>query len=187
MSTVAGRLPGSCCASLSNASVLRASKATFAPRADSAIAVDSPIPDEAPVTMKTRSLICIVRSSCFNSTNIHQSTGCSSWRRGCDIGLSFVIAHLFEIGDQSRPGRAPCQPLPGERARGWKVSIGECSEPSEMGRGLIQGYGNDRHLQAPADDFRNVAQRHSLFGNGVIPRAWYQLLQRQPVETSRIE
>jgi hypothetical protein len=27
---------------------------------DRAIAVDNPIPDEAPVTMKTRSLICIV-------------------------------------------------------------------------------------------------------------------------------
>src|ERR1700730_10516198 len=32
-------------------------RATFAPRPDRAMAVDSPIPDEAPVTMKTRSLI----------------------------------------------------------------------------------------------------------------------------------
>jgi len=41
---------------------------------------------------------------------------CSRWRRCGDIGLSFVIAHLFEIGDQSRPGRAPCQPFLGKRA-----------------------------------------------------------------------
>lgn len=32
-------------------------------RSDRAIAVDKPIPDEAPVTMKTRSLICIVAFS----------------------------------------------------------------------------------------------------------------------------
>src|ERR1700730_12933083 len=54
---------GSCRANVSRASVLRASRATFAPRPDSAIAVARPIPDEAPMTMKTRSSICIVRSS----------------------------------------------------------------------------------------------------------------------------
>src|SRR5580704_16559827 len=68
MSTVTGRLSGSCCANFCNASALRANKATFAPRSDSASAVDSPIPDEAPVTMKTRSLICKLPSSYFNST-----------------------------------------------------------------------------------------------------------------------
>jgi len=44
-----------------------------------------------------------------------RSTGCSRRRRGGEIGLSFAVAHLFEIGDQSRPGRAPRQPLLGER------------------------------------------------------------------------
>jgi hypothetical protein len=29
----------------------------------------------------------------------YPSTCCSQWRRGCAIGLSFVIAHLFEIRD----------------------------------------------------------------------------------------
>src|SRR5260370_20558698 len=116
MSAVTGKLPGSCCVNFCSASVLRASRATFAPRSDRAIAVDSPTPDEAPVTMKTRSLTCIVRSSYLNWTNIHQSTGCSRWRRGCDIGHSFLIAHLFEIGDQPRSGRAPCQPFLGEGA-----------------------------------------------------------------------
>ena len=50
------------------------------------------------------------------SINIYPLAGCSRRRRGCDIGLRFVIAHLFEIGNQSRPGRAPCQPFLGERA-----------------------------------------------------------------------
>src|ERR1700722_19151037 len=35
--------------------------------------------------------------------------GCSSWRRGCDSSPGFVITHLSEIGDQSRPGRIPAQ------------------------------------------------------------------------------
>src|ERR1700719_2289587 len=116
MSTVTGKLPGSFRANSCSASPLRASRATFAPRSDSAIAVARPIPDEAPVTMKTRSLICIFGSSFFDLTNIHRLAGSSRRRRRWGIGLSFVIAHLLEIDDQSRPGRAPYQPFLGERA-----------------------------------------------------------------------
>jgi hypothetical protein len=55
ISAVTGRLPGSFRAKSCSASVLRAISATFAPRLDSAIAVERPIPDEAPVTTKTPS------------------------------------------------------------------------------------------------------------------------------------
>lgn len=101
--------------------------------------------------------------------------------------MGLGIAHFFEIDHQARPGRVPCQLFPGLRAGRRKVAASEGAEPPKMVGGLIRGYRNDRHLQASADDFRNVAQRHSLFGNCVIPRACFQLLQRQPVETSRIE
>ncbi len=56
-----------------------------------------------------------------------------------------------------------------------------------MGRRFFRRYRSHRHLQASADNFSNVTHRHSFFGHGVIPRAFFQILQGQPVETSRIE
>jgi hypothetical protein len=61
-----------------------------------------------------------------------------------------------------------------------------------MGRSLFRRCGNDRHFQASADDFGNVAHGHSFFGHCVIPRAFlklllFQVLEHQPVAASRIE
>src|SRR5260370_41069363 len=75
----------------------------------------------------------------------------------------------------------------GREAKIRKVSAGEGGEPSKMGGRPFGRYGNHRHFQTSADNFSNVAHRHALFGHGVIPRAFNQLLERQPVETSRIE
>ena len=56
-----------------------------------------------------------------------------------------------------------------------------------MGCRLLRRHGDRRHLQALANDFHDVADRHSLFSDRVIPGACLLLLQRQPVETGGIE
>ena len=53
--------------------------------------------------------------------------------------------------------------------------------------GLLGRLGDDRHLQAPADDLGDLSKRHALFGDRVITGSRRTLLKRQPVETGGIE
>ena len=52
---------------------------------------------------------------------------------------------------------------------------------------LLRGLGDDRHVQAAADDLGDLSERHALVGDRVIPGPRRALLQRQPEETGRIE
>ena len=56
-----------------------------------------------------------------------------------------------------------------------------------MTRGLFVYQGHDRYLQPPADCFRNLSNRHTLFCDRVIPRPGRSLLKRQPIDGRRIE
>ncbi len=47
-----------------------------------------------------------------------------------------------------------------------------------MGGGLLGGFGDNRHVQAPADGLGDVANRHALFGDRMIPGSRLTLLER---------
>jgi len=51
----------------------------------------------------------------------------------------------------------------------------------------LGGHGDDRYLQAPADGFCDLSNRHTLFVDRVIPRPGSSLLKRQPIEGRGIE
>ena len=59
-------------------------------------------------------------------------------------------------------------------------------EEAEMFLGLFLRNGNDGHIQAAADGGGDVFERHTLFGDGVVPGSRCALLQSKPVETGDI-
>lgn len=52
---------------------------------------------------------------------------------------------------------------------------------------LRGGLGDDRQVQAPANYFSDVSNRHDLVGDPVIPGSRGTLLRRQPEEVGSIE
>ena len=60
-------------------------------------------------------------------------------------------------------------------------------KPAKMIGCRLRRFGDDRHLQAAADDLGNVSERHALFGDPVIAGIGGAVFKRKPVEMSRIE
>ena len=60
-------------------------------------------------------------------------------------------------------------------------------EPAKMIGCRFRGFGDDRHVEAVADDLCNVSEWHPLFGDPVIPGIGGAVFKREPVEMSRIE
>jgi hypothetical protein len=55
-------------------------------------------------------------------------------------------------------------------------------EEAKMLRCFLDGLGDDRHVQTLADCLSDLPERHTLFGDRVIPGSRTGLLQREPVE-----
>ena len=53
--------------------------------------------------------------------------------------------------------------------------------------GLFRRDRSDGHVQAAADGCGNVFERHTLFGDGVVPGSRCALLQGKPVEPGDIQ
>lgn len=66
------------------------------------------------------------------------------------------------------------------------VSPREEPEEAEMLLGLFLRDGNDRQIQAAANGGGNVFERHTLFGDSVVPGFGCALLQRKPIEPGNI-
>src|SRR2546426_1562742 len=99
----------------------------------------------------------------------------------------FEVAPALEIGDETRLVWVPSKPLSRHRARGRKVEREETREPGEVRGGLFGGLRDDRHVQASADDLRDLPGRHALVGNAEKRRSRRTLLERQPEEMRGIE
>src|SRR5258708_35609238 len=52
---------------------------------------------------------------------------------------------------------------------------------------LFERFRDDRHVQASADDVRDLSGRHTLVGDPVKPRSRRSFLERQPEEMGGIE
>src|SRR5579862_5308285 len=101
--------------------------------------------------------------------------------------LSREIVRPVEIINEFGSGRAPSQSLLGLHARTDKVATNEHPYRAKMGRGLLEGFGHNRHLQTAADRLSDFPKGHSLFGDRVIPGPSFLLLERQPVEAGSVE
>ena len=104
------------------------------------------------------------------------------------VGLSsdLGITHVPEIGEKGGALGAPSELGTGLRARGQRVPPREEPKEAEMFLGLFPRNGNDRHIQAAADSRGDVFERHSLFGDGMVPGSCCALLQRETVEPGDI-
>jgi hypothetical protein len=60
-------------------------------------------------------------------------------------------------------------------------------KPAKVVDCFLGGLGDDRQVQAPADHASDVSERHTLFGDPLIPGSCGTLLQHEPVEMSSIE
>jgi hypothetical protein len=60
-------------------------------------------------------------------------------------------------------------------------------EPAEMLGRLLRRLADDRHVQTASDHTGDFAERHALFGNGMIHAASGTLLEHQSIELRRIE
>ena len=56
-----------------------------------------------------------------------------------------------------------------------------------MVRCFLRRFGDDRHIEAPADYLSNFPERNTLIGNAVISSPGGTLFKRQPVELGGIE
>ena len=97
------------------------------------------------------------------------------------------IAHVFEIGNQPWASRLPSQPLLREFAGAGEIQTSKICEPAKMDRCFLRGQGDHWRLQAATNDLSNVPERHSFFGDRLIPCAWLSFLQRESVETGSVE
>ena len=52
---------------------------------------------------------------------------------------------------------------------------------------LFRGLGDDRYVQAAADNFGDVASRNALVGDPVVPGARCTLLERQPEKMGGVD
>src|SRR5215469_3503188 len=113
-------------------------------------------------------------------------TSAPSFVRGILLNLRSAIAHVLEIREQRGSGRVPSQ-LASSLCTGRQgVPAHEKPEEGEMLLGLFLRDGNDRYVQAVADDGSDVFERHPFFGDGVMPVSRRTLLQGEPVETGDI-
>src|SRR5690242_4431209 len=90
----------------------------------------------------------------------------------------FEIIRPVEIGNESGSDWAPCQPSLRLHAGTDKVATNENPQPSEMGCCLLSGFGHDWHLQAAAYGLSDLPDRHSFFGDRMIPGTRFLLLER---------
>src|SRR6266700_2744760 len=96
------------------------------------------------------------------------------------------ITHISKIGEEVRTNRVPAQRCAGLRTGNMGVPPGEEPEEAEMLLGLFRCDRNDRHVQATADGGGNLFQRHTLFGDGVVPGSRFELVQSESVESGDI-
>src|SRR4029077_786538 len=73
------------------------------------------------------------------------------------------------------------------RAESRTVERREMGEPAEVDGRLLRRHAGDRHVQAAADHAGDLAERHALFRDPVIPGSRSALLERQPEQIGRIE
>jgi hypothetical protein len=92
------------------------------------------------------------------------------------------IVRPVEISNES--GWAPSHSSLGLRARADKVASNEHPYRAKVGCCLLGDFEHDQHLQAAADGISDVPNRHSLFGDRVIPRASFPGLRISPKITS---
>src|SRR5580704_7304497 len=103
------------------------------------------------------------------------------------VFLSFEVLHVLEIAEQPGPCWAPSQPFLRLRAGCRTVHTRKVPEKAKMVGCLLGGFRDDRHLEAAPDGLGDVAKRHALFGDGVIPGSRRGLLKRLPVEAGNVE
>jgi hypothetical protein len=81
----------------------------------------------------------------------------------------------------------PAEALPSKGAGSGEFETDEGSEEPEVGLSIFGKDRDGRDIQAAADGFGNIAQRNTLFSDGVIFRAGLVLLESEPVELGCVE
>src|SRR6266849_8590654 len=81
----------------------------------------------------------------------------------------FEIMLRVEIGNDPRLNRSPSQPFLRLRAGSRGVYTKEESHPAKMIGCFLTRLADDRYVQMPADDLRDLSSRYSLVGHAVIP------------------
>src|SRR5579884_774290 len=81
-----------------------------------------------------------------------------------------------DVLKKSRPSGMPSQPLLGFQTGSIQVEANKPRQPAEVSPGFLGRFRNDRDVESAADRLGDIAQRHAFFGNGVIARARFLLL-----------
>src|SRR6185369_8922639 len=92
-----------------------------------------------------------------------------------------------QIGNEPRLNRSPSQPFLGLRAGNGAVHTEEESNPAKMIGCFLARLADDRYVQMPADDLRDLSSRYALVRHAVIARPSGTLLKHAPVQMSCIE
>src|SRR5271163_3200780 len=107
-------------------------------------------------------------------------------RLGRDMVFSFMASRrallwILDVGDEAGLRWVPSEPF--LRFRAGRRSVGAHPErdPAEVLGCLLGGFGDYRHVDAPADRLGDVSQRHALLGDCVKPFSRNGLFERQPV------
>src|SRR5579871_632901 len=97
------------------------------------------------------------------------------------------ITHISEIREEVGACGIPSKLCAGLRTRSLSVPPREEPEVSEMLLDLFWRDRNNGHIQAAADGYGNIFQRHSLFRDRVIPGSRCALFERKSIESGSVD
>src|SRR5277367_5955292 len=83
------------------------------------------------------------------------------------LGRDMVLLWMLHVGDEAGLRWMPSEAFLRFRAGRWSVGAHPERDPAEVLGGFLLGFGDDRHVDAPADCFGDVSQRHTFLGDRV--------------------
>src|ERR1700722_11757412 len=107
--------------------------------------------------------------------------------QGNGVPSVFEIVLGVQIGNEPWLNRSPSQPLLRLRAGSRSVYTKEASDPAKMIVCFLARLADDRYVQMPADNLRNLSSRYALVGHAVILGARGTFFEHEPIEMSSIK
>src|SRR5258708_1878910 len=95
-----------------------------------------------------------------------------------DVSLCVEVSATLEIRDEAGVGWAPSEALLRQLARARRVHCEHLADEAQHAHDFLGGLRDRGHVQALADDLRNVANRNAFVGDSVVSAARGALLER---------
>src|SRR4051812_37189472 len=100
------------------------------------------------------------------------------------IRSDFEVVRPVDIGNERSMCWPPAQKFLRSLAGSRAVDANEMRHPAKVTGCLLGRLTHNRDIQAPANNGRDLPERHALIGDSVVPGPRGTLLHREPVKAS---